>query len=333
MSPVPNLVIAGRVLTRISTAARQHIEDETGEALVGLVVPGEAGIETLYVLDTISPDDTALRDYHTFQQGDARQDELMWWLQENWRAARRLLSPAQRRFDVPLRYLGDWHKQPGAMIAPSGGDLMTALDWLGDPANHADFLLAPIVTLIDTGDVAVPPPGAPWLTIPTGGDTALRVDFWYIDSERRDFVPIAPASYGDAHLPELAPYPWHLLDEARFNAEVRRIEEAGYFVSLTLWDADGAPPLEVCLLAGRVGSDMLILLVTPYDFPLHPPTVRLAPLVPMHGDMDMYQVFANAWAASRPGVAQWDAEAGLIGILRAVDSGAPLQIDPYEDLP
>jgi hypothetical protein len=332
---VPNLVVAGRVLARISAAARQHLEDETGEALVGLVVPGETGVPTLYVLDTISPDDSALRDYHTFQQGDARQDELIWWLQENWRAARPLLSQAQRRFDVPLRYLGDWHKQPGAMIAPSGGDLMTALDWLDDPANHAEFLLAPIVTLIDAGDITTPPPGAPWLTVPTGAETALRVDFWYIDAERRDFVPIAPTHYENAHLPELAAYPWHLMDEARFSDEVRRIEEAGYFVSLTLWDADGVLPLEVCLLAGRVGSDTLVVLVTPYDFPLHPPTVRLAPLVPMTADMDMYQVFSAAWAASHPPPAPvvWDAEAGLIGMIRAVDSGAPVVRDEHEETP
>ena len=83
----PNLVVAHRVLDRMLSAAQHHIEDETGEAMVGLIVPGghPDGVPTLYVLDTISPDETALRQYHTFQQGDERQDELIWWLQENWR--------------------------------------------------------------------------------------------------------------------------------------------------------------------------------------------------------------------------------------------------------
>ena len=74
----------------MTAAARYHIEDETGEAMVGLVVPGTHtnGIPTLYVLDTISPDESAIRQFHTFQQGDERQDELIWWLQENWQQSR-----------------------------------------------------------------------------------------------------------------------------------------------------------------------------------------------------------------------------------------------------
>ena len=151
---VPNLVIARRVLHKMTRAAQAFIEDETGEAMVGLVVPGERtkGIETLYVLDTISPDESAVRQFHTFQQGDEQQDEIIWWLQENWRVyrERRRNSYGQAlsaKWDVPLRYLGDWHKQPGYMIAPSGGDQRTALDWLDDEENGMNFLLAPIVTL------------------------------------------------------------------------------------------------------------------------------------------------------------------------------------------
>ncbi|MEP7291420.1 MAG: hypothetical protein ABI835_06530, partial [Chloroflexota bacterium] len=60
---VPNLVVARRVIDKMTAAARYSIEDETGEAMVGLVVPGTYtnGIPTLYVLDTISPDDSAIR--------------------------------------------------------------------------------------------------------------------------------------------------------------------------------------------------------------------------------------------------------------------------------
>ncbi len=319
-APVPNLVIAWRVLTRIAAAARQSLEDETGEALIGMVAAGAAGVPTIYALDTISPDDSALRLYHTFQQGDARQDELIWWLQENWRAARPTLTPADARFDVPLRYLGDWHKQPGAMIAPSGGDLGTALDWLDDDSNGADWLLAPIVTLIDAAHAVATAPGSAHLTIPGVGATALRVDFWYIDSARRDFVPIAPVTYPDEQLPTLARYPWHLIDADRFDAEMRRIEDAGYFVSVTLWDADGAAPLEVCLLAARVGSDTLTIVVTPHDYPVHPPTVRVAPIVPMGTEDDLYRVFAGAWAQSQPTALAWTADGGLVGMIRAADS-------------
>ena len=36
---VPNLVLAQHVLNKMATAANHYVEDETGEALVGVVVP------------------------------------------------------------------------------------------------------------------------------------------------------------------------------------------------------------------------------------------------------------------------------------------------------
>lgn len=121
---VPNLILTERVLRRMASAASTHLQDETGEAMVGLIVPGSVAgtLPTLYVLDTIAPDDSAIRQFTTFQQGDARQDEIIWWLQENWRSEREKKTGFLRKlasmtkWDVPLRYLGDWHKQPGHMI-------------------------------------------------------------------------------------------------------------------------------------------------------------------------------------------------------------------------
>ena len=86
--PLPNLVVAQRVLDKMAAAALAWLSDETGEALVGLVEPGvhTNGVPGIYLLDTIAPDESALRMAHTFQQGDQYQDELLWWQQENWRA-------------------------------------------------------------------------------------------------------------------------------------------------------------------------------------------------------------------------------------------------------
>ena len=54
---VPNLVIAQRVLDKMVAAASNFIEDETGEAMVGLVVPSTqaGGIPTIYVLEDDLP--------------------------------------------------------------------------------------------------------------------------------------------------------------------------------------------------------------------------------------------------------------------------------------
>ena len=83
---VPNLVLSQRAVERMLSAASQFMADETGEAMVGFVIEDDTpeGLPTIYVLDTISPDETAVRRSHTFQQGDALQDEIIWWLQENW---------------------------------------------------------------------------------------------------------------------------------------------------------------------------------------------------------------------------------------------------------
>jgi hypothetical protein len=331
---VPNLVIAQRVLDRMCAAADHFIEDETGEAMVGLVVPGTYtnGVATIYALDTISPDESAVRMMHTFQQGDARQDELIWWLQENWHVQRGLHRAADpiwaAKWDVPLRYLGDWHKQPGYMIHPSGGDLMTAMEWIADEDNRTDFLLAPILTLdhplTTTDEQALNAGGiVNYVTMPqSGGMSAIRIDFWYIDKRARVFAPISPVVYPSDQLPMLAPYPWHLVDEARFEEEYRRMQSDGLFSSLVLWDADGASPLEICFLTARAGSPQMIIVITPHDYPMHAPQLRLAPLMPMRASDNMYDVFKSAWATSKAVdlPLTWDADLHVIDAIRALEA-------------
>jgi len=303
----PNLVIARRVLDKMVAAASHYIADETGEAMVGLVVPGTHtnGVPTLYVLDTIAPDDTAVRQLHTFQQGDERQDELIWWLQENWRFGREKHLTADgtklaEKWNVPLRYLGDWHKQPGFMIQPSQGDLMTAQNWIRDPANGMDFLLAPIVTLGHPATTSSSVPGVNFVTIPQPDDTSMRVDFWYLDTHSRDFLPIVPTVYPSDQLPALVAYPWHLAKEDRFRAEYGLLEKDGLFTSLVLWEATGKLPLEICLLTARMGWKKVLILVTPHDYPASPPTARLAPFVEMKPEDDIYTVFESLWEDSEP---------------------------------
>ncbi len=317
---VPNLVIARRVLDKMMAAARYHIEDETGEAMVGLIVPGTHtnGIPTFYVIDTISPDDSAIRQFHTFQQGDERQDELIWWLQENWRQSRK----PQSKWDVPLRYLGDWHKQPGFMIQPSGGDLLTALNWIDDPDNGMDFLLAPIVTLGHPHTVGTASAGTNFLMVPQSEGTGLRVDFWYIDHKTRMFMPITPTVYPNEQLPELVAYPWHLISDERSVQEMRLLEDDGVLITRVLYDTDEQPPLEICFLTTRMGASKFLILITDTDYPAKPPRARVAPLISMEADDDMYKVFEKAWLESIPVelTLDWTPESTLLDALRAFEA-------------
>lgn len=304
---VPNLVVAQRVIDKMARAAQHYLEDETGEAMVGLLVPGpHSGIPTLYILDTIAPDDSAVRQWATFQQGDDRQDELVWWLQENWRVCREHGcdsdgKPLAEKWQVPLRYVGDWHKQPGEMVQPSQGDLMTARHWIDDPENGMDFLLAPIVTLgYSAASVHEASSGSNFVAVPQGGDQMMRIDFWYIDRSVRDFLPITPSVYPDAQLPSLAAYPWHLVHESRFKSEYERLTADGLFATLVLWEADGKPPLDVCFLTARLGAEKVLLLTTPYNYPQGSPGARVAPAPDIRPDDDLYAVFESLWEQSKP---------------------------------
>jgi hypothetical protein len=330
---LPNLVVAERVIERMAHAAQSHIADETGEAMVGLVTAGTYtnGVPSIYVLDTIAPDDSAVRGMFTFQQGDTRQDELIWWLQENWQAGRekrgwigRVLPLSAAKWDAPLRYIGDWHKQPGFMIQPSGGDLQTALDWIDDPENEADYLIAPIVTLGHPATVQTRSATSNYIAVPLGDGEAMRVDFWYIEQRARFFQPINLTVYPDDQLPALAPYPWHLSDDKRFDAEMERLKADGWFSSLCFWNADNEPPLEICFLLAQVGADHMLIAITHHDYPQRPPEIRLAPYVQMGANGTIYTVFEQAYRQSKPVAVPlgWSADMTLADALNAIEGTA-----------
>lgn len=300
---LPNLVVAQRVIDKMTAAAGRYLQDETGEAMVGLVV-NQAHSTTVYMLDTIAPPEgTAVREWATFQQGDEIQEELFWWLAENWRVYRQKRRdhkgrPLLSKFDVPLAHVGDWHKQPGAMIQPSTGDLMTARAMLVD---SLEFLIAPIVTLGHPSDTALSA-NTNFVTVPQGNDTLLRVDFWYLDRYSRDFAPIVPAVYPDDQLPGLPESPWHLMNEARYRSEYQKLTENLGFVSPPVpWNVEVYPPLHICFLAANQQQDNEVLIVsTPWNYPAAPPSAYVAPFRKIEPDGDIFEVFEELWDQSKP---------------------------------
>jgi len=303
---VPNLVLSQRAVAKMLSAAGQYLADETGEAMLGFVVEDDTpeGLPTIYVMDTISPDETAIRRSHTFQQGDDLQDEIIWWLQENWhfyRNQHRGTDALPDRFDIPMRYLGDWHKQPGSMIQPSHGDLMTALSWLDDESNSMDYLLVPIVTvghaqIIGSSDVEVN-----YISVPMNDGTDMRVDWWYIHRDVRVFQPVHPQVVEESELPQMMKYGWHVVSEDRLEREVVNLENGGAWLSsLILWEADNEVPLEICFIVARQGARELMLLITDADYPNTPPKARMSPS--FHGlDLtDEYKAFSELWERSEP---------------------------------
>ena len=302
---VPNLVLSQRAVDRMLSAASQYMADETGEAMVGFIVEDDTpeGLPTIYVLDTISPDETAVRRSHTFQQGDALQDEIIWWLQENWhfhREQQRGGEALSQRFDVPLRYLGDWHKQPGSMIQPSHGDLMTALSWLDDDDLGMDSLLVPIVTVGHAPIIGETTLAVNYITVPMGNGSDMRVDWWYIHRDVRVFQPVHPKVVDAAELPQMMKYGWHVVLADRLTSETLAMVDDGLLVRTLFYECDGKVPLEFCFVTIRQGASFFLLFVTQHDYPHSEPAAFQAPFVADLDLMDPVATFQKLWNVAEP---------------------------------
>ena len=339
---VPNLVLSDRAVKKMLSAASQYLADETGEAMLGFIVENDTpeGLPTIYVLDTISPDETAIRRSHTFQQGDALQDEIIWWLQENWHFHReryRGSAVLPDRFDVPLRYLGDWHKQPGSMIQPSHGDLMTALSWLDDDDLGMDYLLVPIVTvgyaqIIGESDLAVN-----YITVPMNNGTDMRVDWWYIHRDVRVFQPVHPQIVAEGALPQMMKYAWHVVLPDRLTSETLAMADDGLLVRTLFYECDGEVPLEFCFFAIRQGARSFLLFVTQHDYPHSQPRAYSAPFTSDLDLMDPVATFQKLWSVAEP-IAdppdwEWSSDKYLIDYVVAIEVALGLRQPAKLDIP
>ena len=325
---VPNLVLSRRAVKKMRAAAGEYLADETGEAMLGFVGEDDSpeAMPTIYVLDTISPDESAIRRSHTFQQGDALQDEAIWWLQENWhfhRERHRGSDALPDRFDVPLRYLGDWHKQPGSMIQPSHGDLMTALSWLDEDESGMDFLLVPIVTVGHAPIIAETELAVNYFTVPMGDGTDMRVDWWYIHRDVRVFQPVHPQIVDASTLPQIMKYGWHLVMPRRLDSETMALADDGLLVRTLVYECDGEVPLEFCFITIRQGATSFLLFVTSHDYPHTPPKAFHASFVSGLDLTDPVAAFHQLWqereAVKDPPGWQWSDDKYLIDYLEAIE--------------
>lgn len=322
---VPRVIVAQRVIDKIVRGAKLYPDPETGEAMIGLIVPQEGRSEPdIYILDTISPGEYAVREWGMFEQGDDWQGDVFQWLHDNWEAFRQLRrgsygNALAAKWDTPLMHVGDWHKQPDDMIAPSGGDAQTARRMIADSETPIQRLVAPIVTmyplkpttppvsdvaeLADTGlveesgtkaeeepAVVSGSPKAPAIEVELPADGwKIRIDFWYMSKRSKRFVSIEPVVWDNDRLPGLPVVAWHLLHPRRFDQERDLLIQAGYTIDMVRWDADGKPPFEICFSVYRPGSRQVIVLVTPADYPARMPAIRIAPLVTVDEGEDLFE--------------------------------------------
>ncbi len=370
---MPRVVVAQRVIDKIVRGALLYPDPETGEAMIGLVVPQSGRLEPdIYVLDTLSPGEHAVREWGMFEQGSDWQGDVFHWLFVNWEAFRDLRRSSYGRalaakWDMPLSHVGDWHKQPGDMTDPSSGDVRTARHMIADSETPVEHIVAPIVTLYPLAEEQPVPtvPGGDQQPVTVDGETVspeepagaagpeelgsgpyssreverresstaifktlkdegwvIRIDFWYMSKRSKRFVSLTPVVWPDDRLPMLPPVAWHLAHPRRFDQEYNLLVEAGYAVDVVRWDADGKPPYEICFSVYRPGSRRVMVLVTPVDYPAEMPAIRVAPLVTVAEDED---VFEKVYDASKPVMlAQmpdwtWDSKRTLVELVWYVE--------------
>ncbi|MBN2472142.1 MAG: hypothetical protein JXN59_15575 [Anaerolineae bacterium] len=326
----PRVILAERVIRKMARGASIYRDEETAEALVGLIVPAEDGPPDFYVLDTIAPAQDAIeRAGYMVEQGDDLQDAIMYWLAINWKRFREARSHSYgsalaAKWDAPLRYLGDWHKQPGDMFWPSGGDLETARAIVQDEANDMPELIAPIVTLASPWDSETGPAGDDFDLYATQDDgLPIRVNIWYLNRDLREFIAARPDVMADDLLPAMPPLAWHLTDHERFQQEYDLLAADGLAVSVVEWDADERPPLEVCFMVGRMGGSRVLILITGVNYPVAMPGVRVAPMLKVQEDEDLFE---RLWAESTPFDAAglkdftWQENCTLLDLVHAVEA-------------
>jgi hypothetical protein len=337
---LPRLTLAQRVVDKIVRNALVY-ETETGESLVGCAVRALGRPEPdLYVLETISPDESAIRSGAYFEQGDDLQGDIFNWWFDNWAPVRERRrksygSAFGAKWDVPLAHLGDWHKHPGSLVEPSWGDTDTARHQIFDETLNAPQLLAILATVwdrqfaesADADDVDLTQ-GQP-LKVPVDAANLIRIDCWYISRLTRRFVRLTPQVVPDDTLPNLPIIAWHLLQPERMRQEIEALSREGYTVSVDQYDVDDTPPLEVCLTLAKRSSPHILIVATEADYPASRPTIHSVPMsvmkeIPQENlDSDL---FVNLWKQSKPlpksdyPTWDWTPDRTILDLVRAVEA-------------
>lgn len=218
---VPATVVARpEVLRTIAAACAASGDRETGGPLFGTVARTWDRSSPGWVVAVLGapPPGPALDGRHasvTLGEGADGERE---------RAALRWLRDVTR---LDLVHVGEWHKHPSGMPAPSAGDRATA-HALQREALTPVWVEAVAVGKTETterltgdGNVA---------RLRRGHGNLVEVRFFRADGAG-GLVP-QPVSAEAVALPTLPSLPWHVLDPARFAAECRLLDAAGFTVQV-----------------------------------------------------------------------------------------------------
>ncbi|MEP7286775.1 MAG: hypothetical protein ABI947_13525 [Chloroflexota bacterium] len=337
---LPRLTLAQRVVDKMVRNALIY-DTETGEALVGFAVKTAGRAEPdLYVIETIAPDESAVRQTAYFEQGDDPQSQIFYWWFDNWnqyRERRRVSygSAMGAKWDVPLVHLGDWHKHPSTLIEPSWGDTDTAHNHISDPDTATPQLLAILATVWDKqrsdafdesstdAEIGQPKP----IKVPIDAHTVVRLDCWYMSRQIRRFARLSPVVVPDKSLPGLPIISWHLSQPERVRYEVEVMSAEGYAVSMEQSDVDKQPPLKYCVMLAK-GKKVWIAVTEP-NYPATRPTLRSAPSTAIKTVPEEADFFQSMLTISQPIPDNaypdwtWTSDRTILDLIHAVEAKLP----------
>lgn len=338
----PIVVVPERVIAAMAAETKRYMTIETGESMVGIVIPPSESDPfrepIFFILGTI-PADSAEHHAAMFELGGDIQVRIFSWLSKNWNAMREVSRAkpsylsyrwAQKvpggeipqLFDRPLADLGDWHKHPGNMTHPSGGDLGTAIETLLDEGLNVRYLIAPVTTVSEVPDTKVG-----WkdtLVTHSEGNFVMNISFSYlsrrmIQTGQRQFMTVIPNIVPNDYLPQLPVLSWDLLDPELFQMEIKLLKDYGCTVEVIRQETRGGPPLEVCFSIKRQECerpwDYQLFVETPVGYPIDHPAVRII------------KEESPAEASNQPNVAV--TRSGLLGWLRSIADRTPLLHLPH----
>ncbi len=313
---LPHVKVSRLVIRKMAMGALNYPDLETGEALIGVALTRSNVPTQWIVLETIAPSD-ATRTWGRVELGDEWQHAVFEWWYANWQRYRLIRRASYgnalaAKWDMPLAYLGDWHKQPG-MVQPSGGDLRTGKRLLRE--SKLDHLLLPIINFTNQADF---PPATNTILLEYA-ENALRVDFWGLRQRSNQFDALTVEVVDDANVPRLPPIAWYLSDVDRYDSEVLALEAGKVKVmDITPWSARPHPPLDIGWLLHPDGANYAIIVLTPALYPHRAPIWRVVPLLRPTKGQDF---FAACFAASKPVtdvLPNWTSQQRLIDGVRAI---------------
>lgn len=184
---------------------------------------------------------------------------------------------------IDLVHVGDWHLHPRGCPEPSEGDRRTAQEMKALSGSPVWLVAVGVIHRRAEEDLSTSESVVSMLA-----RHEIQHELRFYETNREDgLVPIDVAIPITA-LPVLPPLPWHVADPARFAAECRLLQAAGFEVGVRAASSVSEPEVELVV---RRDSGRTLVLKTGLGYPEEPPEI--------HDESARRLLTCSSWSATR----------------------------------